>query len=122
MFYRFATLTFVATFFTLVVPDLARAQPPAVQHSVTAGAGVFNFDFSGTGNATGISGRGTLALTRSLAVEGNLLFAWPEQQFGPSRITAADAHLQFRLRGVGSDFVGSTADVVGGLTYRLGGF
>jgi opacity protein-like surface antigen len=116
-----------------------------------------------------------VALTRSLAVEGNLLFAWPEQQFGPSSVTAVDAHLQyhwrvlgrvrpfagggigfltsqsdlrnrtqftlsaaggaridltdrlsvlgeFRLRGVETDFVGSTAEVLGGLTYRLGGF
>jgi hypothetical protein len=28
---------------------------------------------------------------------------------------------EFRLRGVETDFVGSTAEVLGGLTYRLGG-
>jgi opacity protein-like surface antigen len=175
MFYRFATLSVLATCFTLLIPDRAQAQLPAAQHSVTGGVGVFNFDLSGTGNAAAVSGRGTVALTRSVAVEGNLLFAWPEQQFGPSSVTAIDAHLQyhwrvlgrlrpfagggigfltsrsdfgdwtqftlsaaggarfdvtdrlsilgeFRLRGVETDFVGSTAEVLGGLTYRVGAF
>jgi hypothetical protein len=173
MFYRFATLSVLLAFFTLALPDRAHAQSPAAQHSLTAGVGVFNFDLSGTGNTTGSSGRATLALTRGLALEGNLLFAWPEQQFGPSQVTAGDAHLQyhwrvgrlrpfagggigfltsrsdlvdrnyftmstaagarfdvkdrisllgeFRLRGVETDFVGSTAEFLGGLTYRLGG-
>ena len=174
LLYRLATPSVVALVFALVVPDRAHAQAPAAQHSISAGVGAVNFDLSGTGNATGISGRGTLALTRSLAVEGNLLFAWPEQQFGPSRITALDAHLQyhwrvlgrlrpfagggigvlmtrsdfieknqftmsaaggarvdltdrlsvlgeFRLRGIEPDFAGSTAEFIGGLTYRLGG-
>jgi opacity protein-like surface antigen len=173
MFYRFATLSVLATLFTLAIPERARAQAPAAQHSVTGTAGRFNFDLSGTGHTIGVSGRGTVALTRSVALEGNLLFAWPEQQFGPSQVTAGDAHLQyhwrvgrlrpfagggigfltsrsdlvgrnyftmstaagarfdvtdrisllgeFRLRGVGTNFAGTIDEIVGGLTYRLGG-
>jgi opacity protein-like surface antigen len=173
MFYRIATLSVFATSLVLAVPQDAHAQAPAAQHSLTAGLGIFNFDLSGTGNATAVSGRGTVALARGLAVEGNLLFAWPEQQSGPSRVTAGDAHLQyhwriaerlrpyagggvgflmsrsdlvsdndvtlsvaggarfdvsdrlsllgeFRLRGVDTNFAGSTAEVIGGVSYRLG--
>jgi opacity protein-like surface antigen len=173
MFYRFATLSVFATSLIVAAPHPAQAQAPAAQHSLTAGLGVFNYDLSGTGNDAGVFGRGTMALTRGLAVEGNLLLGWPEQQFGASRITAADAHLQyhwrlgrvrpfaggglgflltrsdvvsknqftlsaaagarvdlsdrwsvlgeFRLRGV-DEFAGSTAELLGGLSYRLGRF
>lgn len=173
MFYRFATLSFFATSLMVAAPHIAQAQAPAAQHSVTAGVGHVNYDLSGTGNEIGIFGRGTAALTRGLAVEGNLLFAWPEQQFGGSRITAADAHLQYhwrlarvrpfvggglgfmltradfisknqftlsaaggarfditdrwsmlgelRLRGI-DEFAGSTAELLGGVSYRVGRF
>lgn len=175
MLYRSATPAVLALLLLLVIPHRAHAQAPAAQHSVTAGVGVLNFDLSGTGNAAAISGRGKFALMRGLALEGNLLFAWPEQQFGGSNVIAGDAHLQyhwrvagrlrpfagggvgfltnrsdfattnhftlstaggarfdvtdrlsvlgeFRLRGVGSNFSGTTAEVLGGVSYRLGRF
>ena len=54
MFSRIATLSVFATSFVLAVPQDAHAQAPAARHSLTAGIGVFNFDLSGTGNATGV--------------------------------------------------------------------
>ena len=155
----------------LLVARSANAQP-AAEPFVAVTAGLINFDLSGTGNAAAISGRGSIPVSRALAVEGLLLLAWPDQQFGNSTITAVDGQLQyhwrvgrlrpfagggigiffnrgegvsdtdvslsfgggarvdlggrvsaigeFRLRGIEWDFVGSTAEVMGGLAFRLG--
>lgn len=149
------------------------AAQPAAEPSVAITAGVFNFDLSGTGTTGAIAGRAAVPVSRALAVEGHLLMAWPDQQFGDSTVTAIDGQLQyhwragrvrpfvggglgvflnrgegfsdtdvslsvaggarvhlsgrvsaigeFRLRGVEWDFVGSTAEVMGGVSFRIGG-
>lgn len=117
---------------------------------------------------------GNQRVARHLVDRAAVLVAWPEQQFGPSTVTALDAHLQyhwrvagrlrpfaggglgvlftrsdfvsdneftlsaaggariaatdrisvlgeFRLRGIDADFTGTTAELLGGVTIRVGG-
>ena len=97
MFHRMASLVFVPVA-VFIMSTAAFAQTPAARSEVTAAAGLVNFDLSGTGTVLGLSGRGTLALTDALAVEGHLLWARPDQQFGTSQITVAEAQVQYFWR------------------------
>ena len=76
----------------------AAAQSTERQTTLQAGAGIVTFDLSGTGNTAGFAGRVAHELTRSFVVEGGVLVARPEQQFGDSTIVVPEAQLQFQFR------------------------
>lgn len=157
----------------LTVSTPAAAQTSEGTTTVGVGAGILNFDLSGTGNTAVFTGRVAHALSRHLVVEGNAALAKPEQQFGDSTAVFGEAQLQYqftigrvspyigggigflresateietdwsptfsgavglraalgdrtglfadaRLRGVEWDAVGTTAEITGGVTFRLG--
>jgi hypothetical protein len=80
------------------IPKLASAQLPPAQSSVTAAVGAVNFDVDGTGTTAGVSGRAAAAITSALAIEANMFWAKPDQQFGDSQMWAFDAQLQYHWR------------------------
>jgi hypothetical protein len=69
----------------------AFAQSAELATSLLAGAGAVNFDLSGTGTTPAFSVRVSQALGANLVVEGSLLVATPEQQFGDSTLIAPEA-------------------------------
>lgn len=156
----------------MLVPASAFAQE-ARETSLIAGGGFINYDLSGTGNAAAFTARVSRDLTSNVVLEGSVLVAKPDQQFGPSTLVVPEAQLQyhfragrfrpylgagigaaressdfidtdwtptisfaggtrvalsdraglvgeFRLRGFEFDFVGTTADIMGGVVIRLG--
>ena len=159
-----------------VISFLAAGATPAFAQSGTSlvlGGGVSNFDLSGTGNVPVFSARVTQDLGSNVVVEGGVVFAKPDQQFGPSTLIIPEAQLQYhfpigrftpylgagigaaresadgfetdwtptisfaggtriavndrvgvfgelRIRGFGWDFVGTMADITGGVAIRLG--
>lgn len=172
---RFVRAALGASIFlaALTIATPAAAQTTEGTTTVGVGAGILNFDLSGTGNTAVFTGRVAHALTRHLVIEGNAALAKPEQQFGDSTALFGDAHLQYqftigrvspyigggigllresateietdwsptfsgavglraalgeraglfadaRLRGVEWDAVGTTAEITGGVTFRLG--
>jgi hypothetical protein len=146
--------------------------------SLLVGGGAMNFDLSGTGTTPAFTARVSREIGANFVVEGSVLFAKPEQQFGPSTVIAPEVQLQYhlpigrftpylgagigtfrespnviddildgadwtptisfaggtrvslndrvglfgelRIRGVEWDFVGTTADIMGGVVVRLG--
>ena len=84
----------VCTAVMLVCSSYAAAQTTPAQNSVSAAVGVVNFDVDGTATTLGISGRGAVALTPRLAVEGNLSWA-KNDQTGTSKMWVAEAHVQY---------------------------
>lgn len=76
----------------------AAAQSTERQTTLQAGAGIVNFDLSGTGTTAGFTGRVAHELTRNFVVEGGVLVAQPDQQFGDSTIIIPEAQLQFQFR------------------------
>ena len=71
---------------------------PAAQHTITLTAGAADYDLSGTGRMFVFAPRVTFPLTDALALEGGVLFAKPELQFGPSTIVAPEVQLQYNWR------------------------
>jgi len=82
--------------FTGVTPTFAQSAEPAT--SLLAGAGAVNFDLSGTGTTPAFSVRVSQPLGANLVVEGSLLVAKPEQQFGDSTLIVTEAQLQYHWR------------------------
>lgn len=76
----------------------AAAQSTDRQTTLQAGAGIVNFDLSGTGTTAGFTGRVARELSRNVVLEGGALFAQPDQQFGDSTIIVPEAQLQFQFR------------------------
>ena len=141
--------------------------------SLLVGGGAMNFDLSGTGTTPAFTARVSRELGANFVVEGSVVFAKPEQQFGSSTVIGPEVQLQYhlpigrftpylgagigtfresgdaietdwtptisfaggtrvslndrvglfgelRIRGVEWDFVGTTADIMGGVVVRLG--
>jgi hypothetical protein len=67
----------------LAAPALLIAQEPAARRTaVSLSYGTFDYDLSGTGNTWMIAARVERPLTRVVLIEGGIVFARPEQQFG----------------------------------------
>ena len=66
----------------LVVPTQAIAQLSPAQNSSTGALGAVNFDVDGVATTIGVSGRGAVALTPRVAIEGNLSWAENDQTGG----------------------------------------
>lgn len=102
-----------------------RMLPP----SVSLHAGAFFFDLSGTGTAPMIALRGTRSLSQILVLEGGILAAFPEQQFGErTTFLAPEVQLQFHwpsgwiapYAGFGAGFVADIAsEEVGGTDFDV---
>jgi hypothetical protein len=98
-----------------VTPALAQNQT-----SLVAGGGVMTFDLSGTGTVPAFTARVSRTLGANFVVEGGVLFAKPDQQFGDSTLIAPEAQLQFHLPvgrvtpylGAGIGVARETSDVI----------
>jgi opacity protein-like surface antigen len=88
--------------------------------TLSLGAGVTNFDLSGTGTTPVFTARVSRGLPAKFVIEGGLVFAKPEQQFGASTLIAPEAQLQFHLPvgrftpylGAGIGLVRESSDVI----------
>src|SRR5688500_721655 len=77
---------------TGVTPAFAQSER---ETSILAGAGVINFDLSGTGTTPAFTARVSRELGANFVLEGSVLFAKPEQQFGPSTLIVPEVQLQY---------------------------
>lgn len=107
----------LALFIISATSGLAFAQ---AKTSLSLGAGITNFDLSGTGTTPVFTARLSRDLGAKFVFEGGLLVAKPEQQFGSSTLIAPEAQLQFHLPigrltpylGAGIGVVRESADVI----------
>lgn len=78
---------------------IAASAPAFAQHttSLAIGGGAMNFDLSGTGTTPAFTARVSRDLGAHFVVEGSVLIAMPEQQFGPSTVIAPELQLQYHL-------------------------
>jgi outer membrane protein W len=85
--------------FALILITAAGITPAFAQSeretSILAGAGVMNYDLSGTGTKPAFTGRVSHELGANFVLEGSVLFAKPEQQFGPSTLIVPEVQLQY---------------------------
>ena len=63
---------------------------------VGVAAAVVQYDLSGVGTAPGLVIRGSRTLSPHVVFEARGLFAWPDQQSGPSTFLVPEAQLQYR--------------------------
>lgn len=97
---RVVLIVFLASLAPLLsAPSAATAQvlrrtlPP----SVSLHAGAFFFDLSGTGTAPMVALRATRSISRVALLEGGIIAAFPEQQFGErTTFIAPEVQLQFQ--------------------------
>ena len=81
----------------------ARAQT----RSFAVGAGVFNFDLSGTGNAPLIAMSTDWRVTQSWIIEAGLTVAFPDQQFDRTKFFIPEVQVQYQwVMGRWAPFVG----------------
>ncbi|MBX9853961.1 MAG: hypothetical protein K2Y26_00425 [Gemmatimonadaceae bacterium] len=78
-------------------------------------AGASQFDLSGTGTTAIVGARFETRLRRWLLAEAALSTFRPEEQSDPRVALRAE----LRVRGIGRNFSGSTAEWLGGLAYRF---
>ncbi len=84
----------LTAFLVLGLSSLARAQAGPAQHAVSGALGMVNFDVDGVATELGLSGRGSVAVTRNVAVEANL--SWTRNDVtGTSDMWVAEAHVQY---------------------------
>ena len=96
----------------LVVPTQAIAQLSPARNSITGALGAVNFDVDGVATTIGVSGRGAVALTPRVAIEGNL--SWAENdQTGGSTMWVVEGHVQYfwQVAGRVRPFAGGGAGV-----------
>jgi outer membrane protein W len=88
--------------------------------SLLLGGGAMNYDLSGTGTTPAFTARVSHGLGANFVLEGGVLVAKPDQQFGPSTLIAPEAQLQYHFRagrftpylGAGLGFIRESADVI----------
>lgn len=87
----------VASFVVAVAsaPASLRAQEPS-RWDVGVAASIVNYDLSGVGTTPGLVVRASRDLTPHVVLETRGLFAWPDQQSGPSTFLAPEVQLQYR--------------------------
>lgn len=76
-------------------PSSLWAQDPS-RWDVGVAAAIVNYDLSGVGTTPGLVVRASRDLTSHLVLEARSLFAWPDQQSGPSTFLVPEAQLQYR--------------------------
>ena len=81
----------------LGVSQSAAAQAGPAQNSVTGAIGAVNFDVDGVATTVGLAGRGSVAVTPRLAVEGNVSWARNDET-GTSDMWVAEAQLHYFWR------------------------
>ena len=90
---RIAFLVLVSCF--AIGVSAARAQSEPHGTAVLVGAGPINFDLSGTGTTFGTTLRVGQPIGANFSLEGSVLVARPQQQFGSSTLLIPEAHLQY---------------------------
>jgi hypothetical protein len=80
----------------------------ASAHAFNFGAGLFNFDLSGTGNAPSVFMSVDGSLTEHWILEGGLTVAFPDQQFDRTKLLIPEAQVQYQWP------IGRFAPFVGG--------
>ena len=66
--------------------------------SVLIGYGVMNFDLSGTGTTSAFTARVSREVFGNFVLEGGVLFAKPNQQFGSSTLIIPEVQLQYHFQ------------------------
>ena len=107
--------------FAILLTLTAGSIPALAQEtSLLVGGGAMNFDLSGTGTTPAFTARVSRELGANCVVEGSVLYAKPDQQFGPSTLIAPEAQLQYHFRagrftpylGAGLGFIRESADEI----------
>jgi hypothetical protein len=93
---RTVSIAILLTGIITVTP--AFAQSAARETALIAGAGIVNFDLSGTGTKPGFTVRVSRELGSGFVLEGGFLYTEPNQQFGESRLIIPEAQLQYHYR------------------------
>lgn len=92
------TLSVAIVLTSIITVTPAFAQSAERETALIAGAGIVNFDLSGTGTDPGFTLRVSRELGSGFVFEGGFLYAQPEQQFGPSKLIIPEAQLQYHYR------------------------
>lgn len=92
-------MTIIRTLAFALLSVAATSAPAFAQNetSLLLGGGVMNFDLSGTGTVPAFTARVSRDLGANFVVEGAVLVAKPDQQFGPSTVIAPEVQLQYHL-------------------------
>lgn len=80
----------------VATPSGAEAQSAFVPEAVAVSNGAFNFDLSGTGTTPSVGVSADWPLTNNVLIEGGIVVARPQQQFGRTTYIIPEAQLQYR--------------------------